>query len=159
MDAYLKIAGCISPRPYLLYVGDGELRSELERRIRLLPDDSVRFLGFRNQTELPRFLDLCDVFVLPSVHEPWGLIVNEVMNAGKPVVVTDHVGCAPDLVEEGVNGYVYAACNVDELAQCLYKLLSNSELRAQMGRESLRQIRQWSFELDIKGLRTSLELK
>lgn len=158
MEAYLKIADRVSPRPYLLFVGDGELRPELERRIRLLPDDSVRFLGFRNQTELPQFLDLCDVFVLPSVEEPWGLIVNEVMNAGKPVVVTDQVGCGRDLVEEGVNGYVFSAGNVAVLAERLHGLLSDVERRAEMGKQSLSRIRRWSFEEDIQGLRTSLGL-
>ena len=64
----------------------------------------VRFLGFRNQSEMPAFYDLCDLFVLPSHFEPWGLVINEAMNAGKPVIVSDCVGAAPDLVQTGRNG-------------------------------------------------------
>ena len=60
--------------------------------------EAVRFLGFKNQSELPAYYDLCDVFVMPTVFEPWGLVVNEVMNAGKAVIASDQVGCAPDLV-------------------------------------------------------------
>ena len=69
------------PNAYLLYVGDGVLRGELETRVAALGLRSVRFLGFKNQKELPADYDLCDVFVMPTVLEPWGLVVNEVMNA------------------------------------------------------------------------------
>ncbi len=67
---------------------------------------SIRFCGFRNQSELPRFFDLATVFVLPSRHEPWGLIVNEVMNAARPVIVSDDVGCAPDLITDGCDSFI-----------------------------------------------------
>lgn len=76
-----------SAKPYLLFVGDGPLRGELEAQAGAMKGADVRFLGFKNQGELPAFYDLCDVFVLPSIHEPWGLVVNEVMNAAKPVIV------------------------------------------------------------------------
>lgn len=58
---------------------------------------------------MPRFYDLYNVFVLVSVHEPWGLAINEVMNVGRPVIVSDQVGCHRNLVQNGVNGYVVKA--------------------------------------------------
>ena len=88
-----------SNRPYLIFVGDGELRLELEKRATAMNDD-VRFFGFRNQSELPTLFDLCDVFVLPSILEPWGLAVNEAMSVGRAIVVSDQVGCGPDLVKK-----------------------------------------------------------
>ena len=120
LDAYLLVANSSPPErvPYLLIVGDGEERAALEDRAREAPPGSVRFLGFRNQTELPRFYDLCNVFVLASVDEPWGLVVNEVMNAGRPVIVSDQVGCQKDLVHDGVNGYVVKACDVAGIGRC-----------------------------------------
>ena len=69
------------PHPYLVIVGDGEERAALERQAAATGFGSIRFCGFRNQSELPRYFDLASVFVLPSRHEPWVLIVNEVMNA------------------------------------------------------------------------------
>ncbi len=102
------------PRPYLVIVGDGEERQRLEQQAAGDPD--IRFLGFRNQTELPRYFDLCDVFVLPSRHEPWGLVVNEAMNAGRAVVVSDDVGCQQDLVREGETGAVFPVGDVAALA-------------------------------------------
>ena len=88
VDAFLKLSPAqgIDPPAYLLIIGDGEERAAIEQRIRESGLSSIRMLGFRNQSELPRFFDLCDVFILPSIHEPWGLIVNEVMSAGRAVV-------------------------------------------------------------------------
>jgi glycosyltransferase involved in cell wall biosynthesis len=158
VDAYIRLAPApgVDPSAYLLIVGDGEERANLEARVRESGLSSIRFLGFRNQSELPRIYDLCDVFVLPSYNETWGLIVNEVMNAGRPVVVTDQVGCQPDLVHDGVNGFVYPAFNVDALSQCLRRLIEDPDLRATMGENSLRIIRQYSFEQDVVALRSAL---
>lgn len=159
VEAFLRISGppASSSQPYLLIAGDGEDRARLERRVRDSGCSDVRFLGFRNQSELPMFFDLCDIFVLPSDAEPWGLIVNEVMNAGKPVIVTDRVGCYPDLVRNGVNGFVYPCMDVDALTECLRCLLNNPDLRQSMGQESLRIIQQYSFEQDVAGLRRALQ--
>jgi glycosyltransferase involved in cell wall biosynthesis len=160
VDAYTRLApSCeTDPSAYLLIVGDGEERSHLEARARESGLSGIRFIGFRNQTELPQFYDLCDVFVLPSIHEPWGLIVNEVMNVGRPVVVTDQVGCQPDLVHDGFNGFVYPALDVDALTECLRRLVDDPALRATMGENSLRIIQQYSFEEDVAGLRRALAL-
>ncbi len=143
-------------KPYLLFVGDGPLRPDLEKQARTLKGNDVRFLGFRNQSELPAFYDLCDVFVLPSHHEPWGLVVNEVMNAGKPVIVSDRVGAAPDLVQHGVNGWIYPHGNVAALSRCLAEAFNGSDLR-EMGRRSLNIINSWDFEADLRGLLAALD--
>ena len=79
--------------------------------------NDVRFLGFRNQTELPGLYDLADLFVLPSRFEPWGVVINEVMNAAKPVVVSACVGAAPDLVQPNLNGWIYPPGDVTALPQ------------------------------------------
>jgi len=158
IESFIRLAPAsgVDPAAYLLIVGDGEERAQLEARVRESNLSNIRFLGFRNQTELPQFYDLCDVFVLPSIDEPWGLVVNEVMNAGRPVIVTDQVGCYPDLVHDGVNGFVYPAFNVDALTQCLRRLIEDPALRATMGENSLRIIRQYSFDADVEGLRRAL---
>lgn len=158
VEAFLRLSPAprVDPPAYLLIVGDGEERTNLEARVRESGLSSVRFLGFRNQTQLPQFYDLCDAFVLPSYNETWGLIVNEVMNAGRPVIVTDQVGCQPDLVQDGLNGFVYPAFDVGALSNCLRLLMENPTLRATMGENSLRIIRQYSFEQDVEGLRKAL---
>ncbi len=158
VEAYIRLAPSPQkdPAAYLLIVGDGEERAHLEARVRESGLRSIRFLGFRNQTELPRIYELCDVFVLPSYNEPWGLIVNEVMNAARPVVVTDQVGCQQDLVHDGFNGFVYPAFDVDALSRCLRRLTDDAALRVSMGENGLRVIERYSFAEDVAGLRQAL---
>ncbi len=142
--------------PYLLIVGDGEERAALEEKAAQRGLSGVRFCGFRNQSELPRFFDIATVFVLPARQEPWGLIVNEVMNAGKAVIVTDDIGCQPDLVTDGVEGYVYPVGDVAALVEALWRTLNSPETTAEMGRRGLEKIRTWSFEEDIHALRSAI---
>ena len=143
-------------RPYLVIVGDGEERAALERQAAESGLEGVRFCGFRNQSELPRFFDLATVFVLPSRHEPWGLIVNEVMNAGRAVIVSDDVGCQPDLVTDGVEGCVFPAGDMAALTEALRRVLATPETAVAMGQRGLAKIRTWDFEEDIRGLRQAI---
>ncbi len=144
-------------RPYLLIVGDGEERGRLEALVtaRGLAAD-VRFLGFRNQSELPALLALADVFVLPSRHEPWGLIVNEAMAAGCAVIVSSDVGAAPDLVQNGVGGFVYPVDDVNALAEALLRVLASPDTARHMGQAGRERIASWDFEADVAGLRQAL---
>lgn len=161
LEAYISLSpdGLREPDPYLLFVGNGEERNRLEKRAKATGWNSIRFMGFRNQSELPAFYDMCDLFVLPSTHEPWGLVINEVMNAAKPVIVTDQVGCGPDLVENGENGYVVPVRDIVGLSQAIASVLGNPERARKMGEKSLEIIKKWSFREDIRGIRTALGLE
>jgi len=117
----------------------------------------VRFAGFRNQSALPAFYDLCDVFVLPSRLEPWGLVINEVMNAGRAVIASDEVGGAIDLVRDGENGFVFPAGDVAALADRLRRILGDPALCRNMGERSRVLIDGWSFREDVEGLRRALD--
>jgi glycosyltransferase involved in cell wall biosynthesis len=158
VSAYARLASSpgTDPEPYLLIVGDGEERAALQGQVAALGLGSVRFCGFRNQSELPRFFDLASVFVLPSRHEPWGLIVNEVMNAAKPVILTDDCGCQPDLIRNGIEGFVYPVRDVDALTAALRRVLASPDIAASMGQRALDRINHWSFEEDIAGLRQAI---
>jgi glycosyltransferase involved in cell wall biosynthesis len=139
-------------------VGDGEQRAELEARARDLGLVDVRFAGFRNQSELPRFFQLADVFVLPSRHEPWGLIVNEAMAAGCPVIVSTDVGSHADLVTDGIEGCVFPVGNIAALTDALHHVFASPDTAIEMGHRARERIRTWSFEEDIQGLRSALAL-
>lgn len=152
LDAFLELD--LKPAPYLIFVGEGDKRAALESSAQ--GHARVRFLGFRNQTEIPRYYDLCDVFVLPSRWDPWGLVINEAMNAGKPIVTTSSVGAAPDLVHDGVNGSVVEAGDSRALRAALERLCSDPSLARDQGRESLRIISSWGFDADLVGLRRAL---
>ena len=159
IEAYAELASRFAGRPhaYLLFVGDGEQRRALEMRAGEVARESIRFLGFRNQSELPALFDLADVFVLTSEFEPWGLIVNEVMNAGRPVIVSDRVGAAPDLIEEGVNGFTYPVGDVAALADRIGRVLTDPATTDAMGRASQKKIADFSFEKNADMLVVALD--
>jgi glycosyltransferase involved in cell wall biosynthesis len=144
-------------RPYLVIVGDGEERQRLESQVRALQLADVRFAGFRNQTELPAFFRLADVFVLPSRHEPWGLIVNEAMACGCAVIVSSDVGSHADLVADGVQGCVFPAGDVAALTAALQRVFAMPTTAAAMGEAARKRMDTWSFEQDIQGLRAALD--
>ncbi len=158
LEAYLRLVAVkrTEPHPYLVIVGDGEERGALERRAEESGCEDIRFCGFRNQSELPRFFDIATVFVLPSRDEPWGLIVNEVMNAGRAVIVSDDVGCQPDLIEDGVEGCVFPVGDVAALTNALRRVLSPPETAEIMGRRGLAKIGSWDFEENVRGLRGAI---
>ncbi len=156
--AYEKLSAGrgLDPEPYLVIVGDGEERGSLEQQAAATGFRSIRFCGFRNQSELPQYFDLCTVFVLPARHEPWGLVVNEAMNAGRAVIVSDEVGCQPDLVTDGVEGCVYPVRNVEALADSLRRVLASPGTASAMGARALARISRWSFEEDVTSLRAAI---
>ncbi len=104
-----------------VFVGAGELDAELRAQV-ARENIHASFVGFKNQSELPACYASADVLVLPSDSETWGLVVNEAMACGLPAVVSDAVGCAPDLIEEGKTGFTFPVGNVAELADRLARL-------------------------------------
>lgn len=137
----------------VLFVGSGEMESALRS---LVVDynlgGTVHFAGFVNQSELPRVYAASDLFVLPAENEPWGLIVNEVLCAGLPVIVAAEVGCVADLVHDGRNGLLMHAGDVASLAAALRRLLSDGTSREVMGKHGRELIRDWDYERCRKGL-------
>lgn len=118
----------------LLFVGDGELQESLAQLAQELPTTCTVFAGFQNQSQLSRFYHAADVLVLPSRSaETWGLVVNEALSHGVPCVVSDRVGCAPDLITAGETGKVFASEDVNSLAEALSHTLeycARPEIRA-----------------------------
>src|SRR5262249_39695769 len=103
-------------RTTMLVVGSGPLEAELRTLARELSVD-LKLVGFLNQTELGRAYAVADCLTLPSdFPETWGLVVNEALATGLPVIVSAAVGCAPDLVDDGVTGFQYPLGHVDALA-------------------------------------------
>jgi glycosyltransferase involved in cell wall biosynthesis len=151
LDAFLQVRR-LHPCTLML-VGAGELESELRQMVaaRSIPD--VIFAGFLNRSEIGRAYVAADLFVLPSaVNETWGMVVNEAMNYGLPVIVSDKVGCAPDLVANGNNGFVFDHRSAQELADSLAILVSDPGMRHRFGRRSLEIITQWSPQIAANGV-------
>ncbi len=114
----------IRDRLTVALLGSGELQGTLAQMAAAAPPIAVRFLGFQNQTQLSPYYYAADLLVLPSLHsETWGLVVNEALHHGLPCVVSDAVGCAPDLIEPGVTGEIAAAGSAESLAAALERAL------------------------------------
>jgi glycosyltransferase involved in cell wall biosynthesis len=121
----------------LLVVGSGECEPAMRDFVarRRIPD--VVFAGFRNRSEIPRAYAAADVFALTSrIHETWGIVVNEAMNFGLPLALSDKVGSATDLLEVGRNGFSFAADDPAGAADALGRLVDDAELRASFGARS-----------------------
>lgn len=122
---------------WLLIAGDGELRGAAEATITRHNVPNVKLAGFLNQSQLPEAYAAADMLVLPSkLHETWGHVVNEAMNFGLPIVVSDKVGCANELVEHGGNGFIVPHNNVSALADAIAALVRDPEQRAAFGARS-----------------------
>ena len=99
-------------------LGDGPLRSAFEAFVKT-HDLPVDFIGFINQSRLPSVYPAADCLILASSDDTWGLVVNEAFACGVPAIVADGVGCAPELIEEGVTGWVLKSDNPADLADII----------------------------------------
>lgn len=158
-DDLLRAAARLNREGVLFHVamvGSGEMDGELHALTRQLGLPNIHFAGFVNQSALPRVYAACDLFVLPSENEPWGLAVNEAMCAGLPIVASSEIGCVPDLVQDGGNGRTFSARNIRELTEALRPLITDPELRRLMGAASRDAIARWSYAECRAGLRAAL---
>ena len=128
----------------LVILGDGALRSAYERRISEAElGDHVLLPGFVQYDLLPAWYQAASAFVLPSLKEPWGLVVNEAMAAGLPVLVSDRCGCVPELVAEGCNGYLLDATDPAGMAERMGWIAADPVRLAAMGARSREIVADW----------------
>lgn len=138
----------------LLIVGDGPESKVLRELARDLPQ--VFFLGFQDWDQLPRFYAAADLFVLPSRSEPWGLVVNEAMASGLPVLATRTVGAVQDLVLEGQTGFVVPENDADALASAIDRACQSTDRLRTMGEEAQKLIESWNYDVTLGGFHQAL---
>jgi len=147
----LKAFEKLEEHAFLLFVGDGPLRAEIESNVASRQLRNVRCAGFQRQENLPQFYAVGDVFVLPSEYEPWGLVVNEAMSFSLPIITTHGVAAASDLVKKE-NGFIYEAGNLQALHAALQTLVRHQKLRFEMGRQSRVIIQGWDQSASVRGI-------
>jgi glycosyltransferase involved in cell wall biosynthesis len=140
----------------LLFVGAGPLEDEL--KLQAASSSSIYFAPFQNQTMMPRTYAIADIVVLPSYssHETWGLAINEAMCLSRPVIVSNYVGCAQDLVHPHKNGLIFPAGDINALTDCLQQALVNPEKLKAWGEQSSKIISNYSYIQATQGLREAL---
>lgn len=150
LEAYLRLLpDCPA---VLVFVGEGSERRRVEAAATGRGGAHVRVTGFLNQGKISRCYAAADVLVLPSSHEPWGLVLNEGMCFGLPVIASSVVGAAPDLVRPEENGVVYPVGDVDALARALRRLLEDRDRCTRMGVRSREIVATFSYDVDLWGI-------
>jgi glycosyltransferase involved in cell wall biosynthesis len=139
------------PRIRALVVGTGEMEG-VARGYAARHEAGAEFAGFLNQSEISRAYVAADCLVLPSDYgETWGLVVNEAMVHGLPAIVSDRVGCGPDLVIDGKTGRIFPFGDVDALARTLLAMSADGAARAEMGRRARAHVASYSAERAVDG--------
>ena len=137
----------------LVLLGDGPLRSSIFELLSSLGlENCVHLPGFKQYDELPAYFGLAGAFIHASTTEQWGLVVNEAMASGLPVLVSHRCGCAENLVSPGVNGFQFDPANVEEMAQLLARVADARFPLADFGAASTRIIAEWGPERFATGL-------
>lgn len=152
LDAYAGLAPAIRDEVSLVFVGDGPCRSELSRKGAEIQPGRVECAGFAQREKLAAYYAFAEALVFPTRSDAWGMVVNEAMACGLPIISTSAAGCAADLVEDGWNGYMVPAGNVGRLSLAMAWLAQKSDLRVEMGAHSLQRIREFSPEICAEGI-------
>lgn len=146
------------PNTYLVMIGDGPLKADLTSQAQHLGIESkIRFTGLVQYSRLPSLYAASNVLAFSSEYEPYGLPVNEAMICGIPVVISDRIGAAYDLVEQGVTGFTYPCGNIDALATLFQTLLGNPKQLEIMGEAARDRIKTWSPQQHVEGLVKAVE--
>jgi glycosyltransferase involved in cell wall biosynthesis len=160
LEAYTRLRPEFRSQVGLVLVGEETAKDELmmKNAAKIYPG-AVVFPGFAQRDQLAAFYALAEALVFPTLSDTWGLVVNEAMACGLPIIASDVAGCAADLVHEGENGYVIPAANVDKLVEAMTALARDPQLTSRMGERSARLIEAFSPECCAAGLATAVGVR
>ena len=134
------------PDDVCTYFVGGECKEEYKKIIEDKQLKNVFFIDNLEQGELARYYSAADVFVLPTRNDTWGLVINEAMTYGLPVITTNKCVAGDALIQDGTNGYIVESENVEALHDKICLLLNNDELMLRMGYTNYNRMRNWTFE-------------
>jgi glycosyltransferase involved in cell wall biosynthesis len=152
LEAYAQLSAEVRAEIGLVFVGDGADRGALVERALQIAPGMIQFAGFVHRENLPEFYALAEALIFPTRSDPWGLVVNEAMSCSLPVIVTSVAGCAPDLVQNGWNGYVVAPADPSQLAAAMSRFMNEPASRIEMGSRSRERIEANSPDVWAEGL-------
>jgi glycosyltransferase involved in cell wall biosynthesis len=161
MEAFSSLPASL--KATLILVGRGEMRHEIDMIVKSKGIAHVLFLDYVPNRELNSFYALADALILPSIttrtfKEPWGIVINEAMNQGCPVITTNAVGAAmAGVVEHGKNGFIIPEKNSHALKEALINLLSDDSKRAQMRRYAKESITRWDYAKSFCGFKDAID--
>ena len=152
LAAYGKLPAAVRKDCGLIFAGGGVIRGALEKLARDVRPGAIRFTGFVEREDLAALYARADALVFPTHSDPWGLVVNEAMACGLPIIATSVAGCVADLIEDNWNGRVVPDRDVEALSAAMVSLVLDGELRRRMGMNSRERIGRYSPEACADGL-------
>ena len=152
IQAYAKLESDLRSKVGLVFVGDGVSTEALSEQAKSIAPGTICFPEFAQREDLAGFYALAEAAVLPTHTDTWGLVVNEAMACGLPVISSSAAGCVADLIESGWNGLIVSGGEIGQLASAMDKLASNEDLRSLMGQRSRQRIAQFSPEAWAAGM-------
>lgn len=144
LRAYASLGETLRRQMGLVFVGDGPCRLELQKEASDISSGTIKFSGFAQREHLAAYYALAEMFVLPTYTDTWGLVVNEAMACGLPVIVSRVAGCASDLIQEGCNGLLVEPKDVTSLRSAISSLALRADLCENMGAQGRRRIGRYS---------------
>ena len=157
LAAYASLDAETRRKVGLVFVGEGKERREVEEQARTISPGVVRFAGFVHREQLAAYYALAEALILATHTDTWGLVVNEAMACGLPVVVSRVAGCTTDLIREHWNGMLVSAGDIPSLTSTMQSLASQPDVLARMGAHSREHIQQYSPEAWSAGLARAIE--
>lgn len=145
-DVLIKAWKDVNPDYQLLIIGGGEKQEELSKLINSLNIWNVKLIGFMQKEELFKYFRASDLFVLPTREDIWGLVINEAMACGLPVITTDRCIAGLELVEDYENGFIVPVDDAGAMANRINETMSNDEMIKNMGRKNLVKIQPYTIE-------------
>lgn len=147
LTAYGRLDAELRQHIGLVIVGDGPCRSRMQQIANNVSPRRVVFSGFVHQEDLGAYYGLAEVLILPTYTDTWGMVVNEAMACGTPIILTSAAGCSADLIRENWNGILVNPKDIDDLVSAMRRVATNPDLSRSMGANSARHIRDYSPEV------------
>jgi 1,2-diacylglycerol 3-alpha-glucosyltransferase len=157
LSAYAKLTESMRQQVGLVFVGDGASRQQLEQQAASISPGAIRFAGFAQREQLAIYYGLAEMLILPTYADTWGLVVNEAMACGLPVILSQAAGCAPELVRENWNGLLVPPRDASSLASAIRSLADQPDLCAMMGANSAERIAHYSPNEWSRGIARMVE--
>lgn len=145
-DILIRAWKGIDEAAQLMIIGGGDDRPQYEQMIAEQQIKGITIIDFMPKAELFRYYKAADIFVLPTREDIWGLVINEAMAQGLPVISTDNCMAGVELIENGVNGYIVKTESVEDLREMLLHLIDAPEERKRMAAENLKKIAPYTME-------------
>jgi len=152
LDAYARLESSLRANVGLVFAGDGISKDQLAEQAKHIHPGMICFPGFTQREDLAGIYALAEALILPTHSDPWGLVVNEAMACGLPIVVSSVAGCSADLVENGCNGFVVPPRDSEKLSMAIDSIVRRPELQRQMRTCSVERIQSFSPEACADGL-------